>query len=72
MNGIIAACEERNLKGFENERAVLAIFAGPSAVIGNGSVGRAARFQRRLLVLVGNRDGKRPRPPDPGLSSIRE
>lgn len=50
MNGIIAACEERNLKGFENERAVLAIFAGPSAVIGkrfSGASGEPARSQRR-------------------------
>ena len=45
MNGIIATCEERNLKRFENGRAVLGSFAGPSPV----RWVRAARFQRRLL-----------------------
>ena len=46
MNGIIATCEERNLKRFENERAILGSFAGPSPVIGNGSVGASGEVSK--------------------------
>jgi hypothetical protein len=49
MNGIIATCEERNLKRFENGRAVLGSFCwavSHSAVIGNGSVGATGEVSK--------------------------
>jgi hypothetical protein len=54
MNGIIATCEERNLKRFENGRAVLGSFAGPSATqpwLETVRWVRPARFQKRLLAI---------------------